>query len=191
MGIVNLQHNYQAGGKPVQDSNTNRGCPLMETHRAGPLVLEGGLGHHDDGALLHDGLKLVHALVEAAAADLPSLRVQQLKGEQLACTHHPILHPPEASSNFRSNVEVRELRSGRQSKRQRWQEGLPRKVNTEQQHYKENKLMGNSNVGDRMACLDMRTNRVIEHSKVSGVPKCNLRVSICLQGACAKPKVFN
>lgn len=42
-----------------------------------------------------------------------------------------------------------------------------------------------------MACLDMRTNRVIEHSKISGVPKCNLRVSICLQGSCAKPNVFN
>ena len=56
-----------------------------EAHRVGALVLQGGLGQHDDGALLHDGLKLVHALIEAAAADLPALSVQQLKGEQLAC----------------------------------------------------------------------------------------------------------
>ncbi len=56
-------------------------------HRVGALVLQGGLGQHNDGALLHDGLELVHALVEAAAADLAALSVQQLKGEQLACAY--------------------------------------------------------------------------------------------------------
>ena len=55
-------------------------------NRVGALVLQIGLGQHDDSALLHDGLKLVHALVEGAAADFAALRVQQLKGEQLACT---------------------------------------------------------------------------------------------------------
>ena len=54
-------------------------------YRVGALVLQICFGKHDDRALLHEGLKLVHALVEAAAADLPSLCVQELKGEQLAC----------------------------------------------------------------------------------------------------------
>ena len=75
-------------GKAINCALTRRRtAPLIagEAHRVGALVLKGGLGQHDDSALLHDGLKLVHALVEAAAANLPALSVQQLKGEQLAC----------------------------------------------------------------------------------------------------------
>ena len=54
-------------------------------YRVGALVLQVCFGEHDDRALLHERLKFVHALIEAAPSDLSSLSVQQLKGEQLAC----------------------------------------------------------------------------------------------------------
>ena len=92
-GVVNNKPLQQQQGKVKQHDDWAGACTGWHAatagksaNRVGALVLQIGLGQHDDSALLHDGLKFVHALVEGATADFAALRVQQLKGEQFACT---------------------------------------------------------------------------------------------------------